>query len=369
METLEELDTVIIGGGVVGMAVALTLAQQGREVVLLEAESTFGTHTSSRNSEVIHAGIYYPSGSLKAKLCVKGRDRLYEYCAERGIPHRRIGKLIVAINEQQVDALEGIRKQAVLNGVDNLEWLQQSQIRDLEPNIVAEAGLFSPSTGIIDSHEFMASLRREAHEAGALTVPSSPVTAGRVSDRGIEISVGGQEPATFHCRSLVNAAGLHAPQVARTIAGVPPELIPEAFFAKGHYFTLSGRSPFRHLVYPIPEAGGLGIHVTLDMSGAARFGPDVSWLSTIDYGFDESRAKAFYAAIRTYFPTLAEGDLVPGYTGIRPKIVPQGSPAADFVVQGPEVHGLPLVNLFGIESPGLTAALAIAELVQTSLGD
>ncbi len=366
METLEEVDVVVLGGGVIGMAIARALALEEREVVLLEAEPAFGTHTSSRNSEVIHAGIYYPTGSLKAKLCVDGKVALYEYCRERAIPHRRIGKLIVATSDQ-LGALERIHAQASANGVDDLEWLDAKQIRNLEPAVVAEAGLLSPSTGIIDSHEFLASLRRDAEQAGAVVVLASPVLDGRVSKNGVQLAVGGAEPAELHCKNLVNAAGLFAQQVAQSLQGMPEHLIPDSYFAKGHYFTMTGKVPFRHLVYPVPEPGGLGVHVTLDMAGAARFGPDVSWIRHVDYSFDESRAEAFYRAIRTYYPALVPGTLNPGYTGIRPKIVPEGSPAADFVLQGPETHGLPLVNLFGIESPGLTAALAIAERVVTML--
>lgn len=360
---MDELDTLIIGGGVVGMAAARALARAGRDVVLLEAESTFGSHTSSRNSEVIHAGIYYPRGSLKATLCVAGKQTLYEYCAEREIPHRRLGKLIVACNDTQHQELERIRQRACDNGVEDLEWLDARQVRELEPDVVAETGLFSPSTGIVDSHELLQSFRHDAEAAGAILVASSPVLGGSVTDRGISVSIGGAEPTQVHCRAVINAAGLFAPRVAGTIRGVPPETIPMAYFAKGHYFTLAGRSPFRHLVYPVPEPGGLGVHVTLDISGAARFGPDVAWIDDIDYTFDATSAARFYPAIRAYFPTLEEGALLEGYTGIRPKIAGPGQAAADFVVQGPEVHGLPLVNLYGIESPGLTASLALADLV------
>lgn len=345
------------------MAAARTLARAGREVVLLEAEPTFGAHTSSRNSEVIHAGIYYPRGSLKATLCVAGKRALYEYCAERGVPHRRLGKIIVACSETQQRELAQIEQRARENGVTDLEWLDTRQVKELEPDVVAEAGLFSPSTGILDSHELLQSFRHDAEAAGAIVVPASPVLGGAVTDRGISLEIGGPEPAQVHCRTVVNAAGLFAPRVAKTIQGVPHDTIPTAYFAKGHYFTLAGRVPFRHLVYPIPEPGGLGVHVTLDMSGAARFGPDVSWLDDVDYSFDPSRRERFYTAIRAYFPSLAPDALLDGYTGIRPKIVAPNQAAADFVVQGPEVHGLPLVNLYGIESPGLTASLALADLV------
>jgi L-2-hydroxyglutarate oxidase LhgO len=363
METLE-LDAVVIGGGVVGLAVARALALAGHEVTVLEAESRLGSHTSSRNSEVIHAGIYYPNGSLKARLCVAGKERLYRYCAEMGVPHQRVGKLIVATRDEEVVALDGILEKASDNGVGDLEWLEARQIAELEPSVKAVGGLLSPSTGIIDSHEFMAALRRDAEAHGAQVALNSPLQSGEVLESGgFELRVGGGEPFTARCRTLVNAAGLTAQNVARSLRGLPPATIPRQYFAKGHYFTLSGRSPFRRLVYPVPVPGGLGIHVTLDMSGQARFGPDVSWIDGIDYAFDESRAASFYTAIRTYFPALSDGALTPGYTGIRPKLSPAGSPADDFVLQGPVAHGVPgLLNLYGIESPGLTSALALADL-------
>lgn len=363
-----ELDAVVIGGGVIGLALARALSLAGREVTLLEAEGRLGNHSSSRNSEVIHAGIYYPEASLKARLCVDGKARLYEYCAAREVPHRRVGKLIVAIREDEVVKLEGILEHARRAGVTDLEWLDARSIAELEPSVRAVRGLLSPSTGIIDSHALMAALRRDAEAAGAQIVLGSPVHAGRVTDQGIELEVEGAEPSTVRCRTLVNAAGLWAQNIARSIVGIPPNSIPGQYFAKGHYFTLSGRSPFRHLVYPVPVPGGLGVHVTLDLAGQARFGPDVAFLDGVDYAFDEGRAPAFYAAIRSYFPSLADGALSPGYTGIRPKLSPAGSLADDFVLQGPSAHGVPgLLNLYGIESPGLTASLALADLALAEL--
>jgi L-2-hydroxyglutarate oxidase LhgO len=358
-----DLDAVVIGGGVLGLALARRLAQSDREVLLLESESRLGQHTSSRNSEVIHAGIYYPPGSLKARLCVAGKSLLYEYAARNEVEHRRLGKIIVASREEEVAALEGIRKNAEQNGVHDLEWLDAREIAALEPAVKAVRGLLSPSTGIIDSHSFMTALRRDAVAAGAEIVTNSPVLGGHVLDAGgFELEIGGAEPSTVRCRTLVNAAGLWAQNVARSLRGVPESSIPGQYFAKGHYFTLAGRSPFSRLVYPVPEPGGLGVHVTLDLAGQARFGPDVSWLSSVDYAFEEGREQRFYAAIRAYFPGLADGALVPGHTGIRPKLAPAGTPASDFVIQGPTEHGVPgLLNLYGIESPGLTAALAIAE--------
>jgi L-2-hydroxyglutarate oxidase LhgO len=357
-----ELDAVVIGGGVVGLSIARALGLAGREVTLIEAEPRLGSHSSSRNSEVIHAGIYYAPSSLKARLCVAGRHALYEYCEREGVAHERIGKIIVASRDDEIPALERLKAQAEANGVNDLTWLDQADIAALEPAVSAKRGLLSPSTGIIDSHAFMSMLRRDAERAGASVVVSTPVLGGRVGSRGIELDIGGQEATTAHCRTVVNAAGLRAQEVARSIRGVPVGSIPAQHFAKGHYFVLQGKAPFRRLVYPIPAPGGLGVHVTLDLSKQARFGPDVSWLNGIDYAFDESRSESFYQAIRSYFPGLAADSLSPGYTGIRPKLGPAGAPVADFIVQGPAQHGVPnLLNLYGIESPGLTSSLALAE--------
>jgi L-2-hydroxyglutarate oxidase LhgO len=365
-----ELDAVVIGGGVIGLALARALAQRGREVTLLEAESRLGQHTSSRNSEVIHAGIYYPPGSLKAALCVAGKAQLYAYAAEADVEHRRLGKIIVATREPDVAALENIRRTAEQNGVFDLEWLEAKDVATLEPQVSAVRALLSPSTGIVDSHGLMAALRRDAVAAGAQIVVSSPVSGGRVLESGFELRVGGAEPSRLTCQSVVNAAGLWAQDVARSLEGLPQSSICGQYFAKGHYFTLAGRSPFSHLVYPVPVPGGLGIHVTLDLAGQARFGPDVSWLDAVDYGFDETRAADFYSAIRSYFPALADGALIPAHTGIRPKLGPAGSPAQDFVIQGPAEHGVAgLLNLYGIESPGLTASLALADYALGKLND
>jgi L-2-hydroxyglutarate oxidase LhgO len=360
----ERVDVVVIGAGVVGLAVARALALAGREVLIVEAEPTFGSHTSSRNSEVIHAGIYYPTGSKKARSCVRGKQLLYDYCERNDVPHRRLGKLIVATRDDEVPALEKILAQAQANGVGDLTWLEAHEIAELEPAVRAVRGLFSPSSGIVDSHAVMASFLRDAREAGAELVLSSPILSGAVTDAGIELEVGGSDPVSIACNAVVNSAGLFAQSVARSMRGVPERSIPGSFYAKGHYFTMSGKSPFSHLVYPIPAPGGLGVHVTLDLAGQVRFGPDVSWLDGVDYAFDDGRAASFYGAVRAYFPDLRDGALLPGYTGIRPKLAPQGSPPGDFVVQGPSDHGVPgLVQLFGIESPGLTSALALAEEV------
>jgi L-2-hydroxyglutarate oxidase LhgO len=359
-----ELDAVVIGGGVVGLAMARHLALAGREVTLLETESRLGQHTSSRNSEVIHAGIYYPPGSLKARLCVEGKRLLYAYAAQNEVDHRRLGKIIVASRQEEVAALDGIWANAHQNGVTDLEWLEAKDIAALEPAVRAVRGLLSPSTGIIDSHSFMTALRKDAVAHGAEIVTSSPVRGGAVlDDGGFELEIGGPEPSTVTCHTLINSAGLWAQSVARSLRGVPSASIPGQYFAKGHYFTLNGKAPFSRLVYPVPEPGGLGVHVTLDLAGQARFGPDVSWIDDVDYSFEEGRDARFYGAIRHYFPGLPAGALVPGHTGIRPKVAPAGAPPSDFVIQGKNEHGVPgLLNLYGIESPGLTSALALADL-------
>jgi L-2-hydroxyglutarate oxidase LhgO len=363
---LDRIDTAVIGAGLVGLAVARALALAGREVVILEAEDAIGTHTSSRNSEVIHAGIYYPPGSLKARACVAGRERLYAYCAERGVPHRRCGKLIVATDAAQLPALEAILARAHANGVADATRIGAHEARALEPELSCADALYSPSTGIIDSHALMLAFLGDAENAGAMLALKSPLEAARVTPQGIELRVAGAEPLLARC--LVNSAGLRAPSLARCIEGYPPARAPRELYAKGNYYTLARRAPFTHLVYPVPEPGGLGVHVTLDLGGRARFGPDVEWVDAIDYGVDPRRAQAFYAAIRRYWPGLPEGALEPGYAGIRPKISGRGEPAADFVVQGPREHGVAgLVHLFGIESPGLTASLALADDVAARL--
>jgi L-2-hydroxyglutarate oxidase LhgO len=363
---VDRVDAVVIGAGLVGLAVARALATAGREVLILEAEDAVGKHTSSRNSEVIHAGIYYPQGSLKARACVEGRQRLYGYCAERGVPHQRCGKLIVATNAAQLEELEGIRQRALANGVTDLVRVSPAQARALEPELRCVAALHSPSTGIIDSHALMLAYLADAERAGAMLALKSSLDRGVVRTGGIELHVAGAEPIL--AAQVVNSAGLRAPSLARQIEGYPAELAPPELYAKGNYYTLAGRQPFSRLVYPVPEPGGLGVHVTLDLGGRARFGPDVEWIDRIDYTVDPRRSERFYAAIRRYWPGLPDGALEPGYAGIRPKISGPDAPAADFVVQGPGVHGVPtLVNLFGIESPGLTASLPLADAVLRQL--
>jgi L-2-hydroxyglutarate oxidase LhgO len=358
---MEQIDCVIVGAGVIGLAIARAVAQSGREVLVLEAAEGIGTETSSRNSEVIHAGIYYKAGSLMAQHCVAGRRMLYDYCRDRGVPFDNCGKLIVATDADEATRLEAIKQRAEANGVEGMRLLSQSEARAMEPALACTAALFSPTTGIIDSHNYMLALQGEAEAAGAMFVFHSPVISGEVTDGGIVLSVGGAEPTSLLCKTLINTAGLHAPALARSIAGIPRQTIPTAYYAKGNYFTLSGRNPFSRLIYPAPVPGGLGVHLTIDLGGQARFGPDVEWVDRIDYRVDPSRSESFYAAIRRYWPDLPDGALQPGYSGIRPKIVPPEIASQDFVIQGPAVHGVAgLIALYGIESPGLTASLSLA---------
>ena len=364
----EKVDCVVIGAGVVGLAVARALAMKGRETLVIEAADAIGTGTSSRNSEVIHAGIYYPPGSAKASLCVAGRHLLYSYCAWRGIEHRRCGKLIVAADREQMRALEKIEATARANGVSDLRRLTAAEARAMEPALSCVAALLSPSTGIIDSHGLMLALQRDLEEAGGTVALRAPMIRGECHADGIHLEVGSDGPVELAARVVINSAGLGAQQVARSIEGVPPHTIPSLALAKGNYYVLRGSSPFGHLVYPVPEPGGLGVHLTLDLAGQAKFGPDVEWIEKLDYHVDPARAESFYRVIRRYWPQLPDGALQPGYAGIRPKLSGPGAAAADFLIQGPEAHGLPgLVNLYGIESPGLTAALAIAERVAAAV--
>ncbi len=361
---MEKVDCVVVGAGVVGLAVARALQLRGREVLILEAQDAIGTGTSSRNSEVIHAGIYYPKDSLMARACVAGRRMLTAYAAERGVPFRNCGKLIVATTAAETEQLGSIKARAETNGVEGMRLLSASEALGLEPNLACTAALLSPSTGILDSHAFMLALQGDAENAGALLALCAPVTGGEVTPAGIVLDVGGADPMRVTATLVVNAAGLFAPQLARLMRGMPPGLVPTPYFAKGSYFTLPGRAPFSRLIYPVPVPGGLGVHLTLDLGGQARFGPDVEWVEEIDYRVDPARATSFYDAIRRYWPDLKDGSLQPGYSGIRPKIVPKGAAGQDFVIQVPSVHGVPgLINLFGIESPGLTSALALAEVV------
>lgn len=367
---MERVECVVVGAGVVGLAIARRLAQAGREVIVLEAEGAIGTGTSSRNSEVIHAGIYYPTGSLKTRLCVAGRPALYAFCESRGIAHRRCGKLIVATEPAELGKLESIGRQAAANGVEDLEWRDGEALRRLEPALQGVAALLSPSSGIVDSHGVMLACQGEAEEAGAMLAFHSPLAGGSLTDGGFIVRVGGAEPMEIACSLLINAAGHGAWAVAGMLEGFPAAHIPPRWLAKGNYYALGGgRAPFSRLIYPCPVDGGLGVHLTLDLAGQARFGPDVEWVDGLDYRVDPARADAFYGAVRRYWPGLKDGALVPAYSGIRPKITGPGGGFSDWVIDGPATHGVPgLVNLFAIESPGLTACLAIADHVAELLG-
>lgn len=364
---MNDLDCVVVGAGVVGLAVARALALQGREVMVLEAAASVGTGISSRSSEVIHAGMYYPQGSLKARLCVEGRGLLYDYVADRGVPHQRCGKLIVATSEAQVAYLQKIMASGRVNGIQDLVLLSGDDAKAMEPQLECRAAIHSPSTGIIDSHALMLAYQGDIESAGGMVVFRSGVMRGRCDAEGIELTL--EDDTVVRCRTLVNSAGLDAPLLARRLAGLPPESVPTPYYAKGSYFTLAGRAPFDRLIYPVPEAAGLGVHLTLDLGGQARFGPDVEWVSSPDdLVVDPARCAGFYAEVRRYWPALKDDSLVPAYAGMRPKISAPGEPAADFRIQGPEVHGVPgLVNLFGIESPGLTSSLAIGAQVARML--
>ena len=365
----DRIDCLVIGAGVVGLAIARRLAQAGLETVVVEAAALIGSQTSSRNSEVIHAGIYYPQGSLKARLCVSGRELLYRYCAEHGVAHQRCGKLIVATSAAQLPELARIEAGGRANGVHDLAPLPLAEVRELEPALTCVGALASPSTGIVDSHGLMQSLLGELEAAAGMVALASPFEgAGSLDGGGFLVEVGGAEPMRLEVgRLLVNCAGLQASRLARRIEGLAPASIPETYYAKGNYFSLQGRAPFSRLIYPVPEPGGLGVHLTLDLGAQARFGPDVEWIEVqdpINYAVDPARAGKFYDEIRRYWPALPDDSLVPAYAGVRPKISPPGTPAADFVIQGPADHGLAgLIALYGIESPGLTASLALAEHV------
>jgi len=364
----ERLDCAVIGGGVVGLAITRRLALLGRHVVQFEAERATGLHTSSRNSEVMHAGIYYPTGSLKARLCVEGRLQMAAYCVHRGINFRRIGKLVVAASEAEIPILERYKARGHANGLDDLVWLDREQVRKIEPQVACACALSSPSTGLVDSHGLMSALATDARNAGADLVLASPVVGGEIVGGGIDLDIGGREPGRFRFRTVVNAAGYSAPTVARSLRGLDASSVPVPYFAKGHYFTVSGPSPFGRLIYPLPGADGLGIHVALDLAGNLRFGPDATWVDSPNYAFDETRAEAFYRAIRRYYPGLADGALAPGFVGVRAKIAPAGAGFVDFVLQGCDVHGVPgLLNLYGIDSPGLTSCMAIADEVARRL--
>lgn len=358
---MERVEAIVIGAGVVGLAVAARLARSGIEVIVLEQHDLIGSETSARNSEVIHAGIYYPTGSLKAKLCVQGKHLLYEHCQEYHVPHQNCGKVIVASRAEQVETVRSYIAKAKENGVHDLRWLSEQEVNELEPEVRTVGGVLSPSTGIIDSHSYMVSLQGILEQHGGLVALNSKVSALEKSSSGLRIET---DEMALECDYLINAAGLTAPDLGAQLTDGP-----SAYYAIGHYYSYSGKQPFSRLVYPVAEPGGLGVHVTLDLAGQVKFGPDVRWIDSIDYAFDESNFDAFVTAIQAYYPGLDPSRLMPDYTGIRPKIAPSSVAFADFEINGEEDHGVPgLVNLLGIESPGLTSSLAIAENVQSKLG-
>ncbi len=368
----EQIDCAVIGAGVIGLAIARALALRGRDVMVLETAGLIGSEISSRNSEVIHAGIYYAPASKKAEFCVAGRQAIYRYVRERGIGHKRCGKLLVANNAEQLEKLRSIQKNAEGNGVDDLVWLSKNDVFSLEPDCQCSGALLSPSTGIIDTHAYMLSLQGDLEAAGGMVALNAHVRRAQVIDDGIALTV--ETPGETMClrtRTMVNAAGLFAPEIARSITDFPQHLVPQDYYAKGNYFSLSTKAPFSHLIYPVPdESAGLGVHLTLDLAGQARFGPDVQWVNSLDYDVDPARARLFYPAIRRYWPGLPDGSLIPGYSGIRPKIQAPGESAKDFLILGPKDHGIRnLVHLFGIESPGLTSSLAIADHVSKILSE
>ncbi|HEY2561444.1 MAG TPA: NAD(P)/FAD-dependent oxidoreductase [Caldimonas sp.] len=372
---MDRVDAIVVGAGAIGLACARELALRGLETIVIEATDGIGNGTSSRNSEVVHAGIYDAPGSLKATLCVAGRRLLYPYCESRGVGHRRCGKLIVATTPAQAETLRTIEQRALANGVEGLRWLAGADVRALEPALNASAALLSTVTGIVDSHALMLAYLGDLENAGGALVLRSPLESATATREGFVVKIGGAEPLALAARILVNAAGLFAPSLARRIDGLDAAHIPRQRFAKGNYYALAGRSPFAHLVYPVPEPGGLGVHLTLDLAGQARFGPDVEWLAldtppeAIEYAVDPARGDLFYAAIRRYWPALRDGSLAPAYSGVRPKLQGPGEPVRDFLLQGPEVHSVAgLMNLYGIESPGLTASLAIAAEAARRLG-
>ena len=368
---MDQVDCVVIGAGVVGLAVAREMTLQGRETILLERESAFGTISSARNSEVIHAGIYYPKDSLKAKLCVEGNRMLYEYCRTHHVATQPYGKLIVASDESQLDDLQAILYKAQQNQVPEIKMITGEQAKSMEPELHCSAAVLSATTGIVDSHGFMLSLLGGFEDAGGMIAYQSPLISakpiGENAKDGFELVIGGADGMKIQTKLLINCTGMSAPAIAQKIEGLPQQQIPKAYFAKGNYFSLSGKSPFKHLIYPIPEPGGLGVHLTLDMGGQAKFGPDVEWLeideeSQIDYTVNPKRGEGFYAAVRRYWPGLKDNALQPDYSGVRAKIVPPNSPAGDFCFNTPKDHGLEgLFNLYGFESPGLTSSLAIAK--------
>lgn len=370
MVDVAHTDIVIVGAGVVGLACAREMARRGRDVVILEAEADYGTHTSARNSEVIHAGIYYAPGSLKARLCVEGKGLLYEYCRSHGVGHKNCGKHIVATEKAQIGRLEELQATAKANGVDDLVAVDAAGLAESEPAVRAVAALYSPSTGIVDSHGLMMSYLGEAEDRGAMLALNCPIETGEIRNNGIYLQTGGDNPMGLLAKQVINAAGLYANKVSKSIHGIAAETVPNLYYHRGCYFTTSVKSPFNSLIYPIPPTGSLGVHVTTDLGGSLRFGPDSEPVDSVDYTVNPARADAFYDVIRTYWPDLPDGALQPGYAGIRPKVDAVGGPGQDFVIQGPAQTGVDgLACLYGIESPGLTSSLAIAAYVADLLAD
>jgi L-2-hydroxyglutarate oxidase LhgO len=355
------MQVLVIGAGVVGLAIARQAALAGHEVIVAESTGGIGNGVSSRNSEVIHAGMYYPTGSERAKHCVRGRRLLYEFLSSHGVPHKKVGKLIVATDEKQKAKIEAIAKQGEINGVEGLEFLGGNAARAMEPALNCVAALLSAETGIIDSHAYMLALQGSLEDRGGMIAFNTPVEGLRPSINGWEVRFGGEDAGAMTVDAVINSAGLGAQKIAHATEGYSPARIPRLVLAKGNYFGFQGKPAFSHLIYPAPVEGGLGTHVTLDMAGRMRFGPDVEWIETESYTVDPKRAESFYASVRTYFPALPDNSIVPDYCGIRPKLTGKGEPAADFLIDGPAAHGVPrLVHLFGIESPGLTSSLSIA---------
>ena len=358
------MQVMVIGAGVVGLAIAREAALRGHDVIVAEAADGIGTGTSSRNSEVIHAGLYYPTGSKRALHCPRGRRMLYAYCASHGIPHRKIGKLFIVTKDADIPKLEAIHAQALANGVENVTMLEAAAAKRMEPALSSVAAFHSAETGIVDSHRFMLALEGDIEDRGGVIAFNTPIERIGRDDAGWRVDFGGAEPSSISVDAVINSAGHGAQRLARATDGYPAARVPKLVLAKGNYFGFGGRAPFSRLIYPAPVAGGLGIHITLDLAGRMRFGPDVEWIDTMDFNVDPRRGDAFYAAIRTYWPGLPDNSLFPDYAGIRPKLTGPGEPAADFMIDGPAGHGLPgLVHLFGIESPGLTSALSLAEEV------
>ncbi|MFT6372589.1 MAG: L-2-hydroxyglutarate oxidase LhgO [Gammaproteobacteria bacterium] len=366
---MEKVDCVVVGAGVIGLATARALALAGRDVIVIEANDCIGSETSSRNSEVIHAGIYYPAGSLKALFCVQGRKQLYDFCDERQLPYQRCGKFIIATDEKQTNQLQTIQKAALANGVEDIVAVDKLEIQHREPQLQCVAGLWSPSTGIIDSHSYMLALQGDIEDSGGTIVFNSKVTSGAKEGRLLKLEVqNGDSLFQLLAKTVVNCAGLGGDQLAHSIKGINKNSLPKYSYAKGNYFTYQGKTPFSSLIYPVPNDHGLGVHITLDMIGNMRFGPDVEWVDEINYDVDSARSDKFYSAIRAYWPNLPDKSILPAYSGIRPKINGKGLPTADFYIQGEKEHGVTgLINLFGIESPGLTSSLALADYVRDML--